>query len=124
MLLGALVQEMRSAGLSSPDSSEPLQGFSLATTLGLMRNFRTPVIFSPKSENGHVKDKCKNYELDMVWRPQRSLYWTGSEPLSEHLFRHKCSLQALLNPCLQTIESKATGLNVLYFARKLRNGLM
>lgn len=117
MLLGALVQEMRSAGLSSPDSSEPLQGFSLATTLGLMRNFRTPVIFSPKSENGDVKDKCKNYKLDVVWKPQRYAYCTGSEPLPEPLFRHQCSLQALLNPCLQTIESKVTGLNILKFSR-------
>ncbi|EFY90643.1 hypothetical protein MAC_03223 [Metarhizium acridum CQMa 102] len=73
MWLGALIQEMRSNGLSSPDPSELKQDLSLTTTLGIIRNFQSPVIFSPRSKFADVADGYENHDPNTLWKLQWGL---------------------------------------------------
>ncbi|KAG8412962.1 hypothetical protein J3458_013385 [Metarhizium acridum] len=143
MWLGALIQEMRSNGLSSPDPSELKQDLSLTTTLGIIRNFQSPVIFSPRSKFADVADGYENHDPNTLWKLQWGLdednygysfskkskihkkaassvsLWQDkvAHDNPETLFKHQCSLHTLLEPCLRAIETKVIGLDISSFSR-------
>ncbi|KAK9444747.1 hypothetical protein VB005_01811 [Metarhizium brunneum] len=73
MLLGALMQEMRRAGLHSPGPGPgaPLPSISLSTALHRMRGFQSPAVYSPQAEVDDGRDWCEGYEADSVRAPER-----------------------------------------------------
>lgn len=141
LLLGALVQEISLAGFPLPELPESYRGFSLANTWALIRKFRSPVPFVIAQETCENEDDCKDPQRGVVWEieheptaydPFRSrsrkykkrgagLYCPWQEtPKDEYpktLLRHHCSLQTLIEPCLQKIESKVMGLDLSDFHR-------
>ncbi|KID95018.1 hypothetical protein MAJ_09033, partial [Metarhizium majus ARSEF 297] len=147
MLLGALMQEMRRAGLHSSCSGPgaPLPGISLSTALHRVRSFQSPAVYSPQAEVDDGRDWYDGgYEADLVRAPERVRTSEGfgssharhqykkhrrvvSAPRgreqeegydgSATVFKHECCLRRLLEPLVHEMEAKITGLDVNDFSR-------
>ncbi|KHO11235.1 het-d [Metarhizium robertsii ARSEF 23] len=94
MMLGALMQEMRRAGLHSPCSGPgaplPLPSISLSTALHRMRSFQSPAVYSPQAEVDEGRDWCEGYEADSVRAPERvrsSEGYGSSHSMSRHQYK-------------------------------------
>ncbi|KAF5128510.1 hypothetical protein E5D57_009450 [Metarhizium anisopliae] len=125
MLLGALMQEMRRAGLHSPGPGPgpgaPLPSISLSTALHRMRGFQSPAVYSPQAEVDEGRDWCEGYEADSgCFGAPREGTGRGHGSATATVFKHECCLRRLLEPLIHAMEAKITGLDVNDFSSVCR----
>lgn len=120
MLLGVLIQEMSANDLFSPRPSKPFPDTSLSPILEAIRSFQSPTFYLP-AEECYYDDESEVWELEIpshssTRKKKRRTVFEDLEyvstPEPKRVAVHRCSLQGLLHPELESLQDKIEGLKL------------
>lgn len=129
MMLGVLTHKMYEHDVHTRRPTRPLCNVSVSSTLRTIQGFESPPLYLP-SENsfGNVYN-LPDGEAKEIWALQRDPFSSSTWPKKrrkkyyneidspasytpEHIMRHSCSLQSLLEPRIDSLEARVEGLEL------------